>query len=168
MNIPNELYALLQFAHVLGGVVWLGFSLYNYLVATRVDIAMPAASLHYQLGVAKHTRFGQIMGVAAAITTIVGLLLWGFGAHRGLSSAALAILGTGTLTGLLAFGHGFFVGKRNDAFAKALISAESNGQIAPAKQPELTSMMNKLSRMANVGVGLMVFTLLAMSIYDRF
>lgn len=168
MEVPPFVYAIFRVLHIFGGVVWLGFGLYYYFIVSRINTAMPAAAIHYQLGVAKHTRFGQIMGAASLVTTVAGLLLWGFGAHKMLTTAGMAILGFGTLTGLGAFGHGFGIGKRNDQLAKDLIAAEANGQIAADKQGPLLEAMARLSRNVNVSVGLMAITLLCMSTYSQF
>lgn len=161
--------ALLRFAHIAGAIVWVGFGLYTYLILSRVGENMPAAAINYQLGVAKHSKFGQIMGMAALTTTIAGLALWGvdrpFATQTNL---ALIILSIGSLAGLAAMGHGFGVGKRTDALAKALLAAEENGAVAPSKFAEIGAMIGKLSRSANVSLGLMGVALLCMSTYSSF
>ncbi len=161
--------ALFRVIHILGAIVWVGFGLYNYFITTRIDASMPTLGINYQLGIAKHTKFGQIMAVAVVATTLAGLALWGVASpHKTLTTTALAILGIGSLAGLAAFGHGISIGNKSDALAKAVLSAESNGQVAADKQSEIGAMIAKLSRSANVGLGMMAVALLCMSIYSQF
>lgn len=161
--------AIFRLAHIVGAIVWVGFGLYNYLVTSRVAVNMPAANIHYQLGVAKYSKFGQIMGIAAIVTTVAGLALWGVAApHKTLSTVGLIILSIGSLAGLGAFGHGFGIGKRNDALAKTLIAAEQNSAVNPAKHAEIGEMIAKINRSANVSLGMMAVALLCMSTYSTF
>jgi uncharacterized membrane protein len=161
--------ALFRIAHILGAIVWMGFGLYNYLVTSRINANMSVTAVNYQLGVAKYTKFGQVMGLAAVITTVAGLALWGVASpHKFLSGLQLAILGIGSLAGLGAFGHGFGLGKRTDALAKALLAAEENGQIPATQHASIESMMAALNKSANISLGMMAVALLCMSTYSTF
>lgn len=163
------LEAILRLAHILGAIIWMGFGLYNYLVTTRVEANMPVANINYHLGVAKYSKFGQLMGIAALVTTVAGLALWGvarpFSIYFGLS---MFILSVGSLAGLAAFGHGFAIGKKSDALDKALIAAEQNGVVNPSKHAELGDMIAKLNRSANISLAMMGVALLCMSTYSAF
>lgn len=167
MTVPPIVTAILQLAHVFGGVIWIGFALYQFLVVSRVNVGMQAAAVNYQLGIAKYTSFGQIMAAASIVTTIAGLALWGTGAHRQ-SEIGLAILSLGSLTGLAAFGHGFGIDKRYKEFVAAVKGAEVNGQVDPAKYSILTPLMQRLDRTANISMALLVVTLICMTTYDVF
>lgn len=167
MTVPPIVTAILQLAHVFGGVIWIGFALYQFLVVSRVNVGMQAAAINYQLGLAKYTRFGQIMGIASLVTTVAGLALWGTGAHRQ-SEIGLAILSLGSLTGLAAFGHGFGINKRYNEFMAAIRSAEFDGQVDPAQYNFITPLMQRLDRTANISLALLVVTLICMTTYDVF
>jgi len=172
MNLPPEIYIPLmlvfRLAHIFGAVIWLGFALYGYFVTSRIDQSMSATSINYQLGIAKHTQFGQLMSISAITTTLAGILLWGINGAKYGTGLGVIILGIGTLVGLVAFGHSFGVGKRNDALAKALLAAEKNGAVDPSKHADIGAMIAKLSRMSNISMGLMVVTLVCMVSYSQF
>ncbi len=172
MNLPPEIYIplmlIFRLAHIFGAVIWLGFALYNYFVVSRVDANMSATAINYQLGVAKYTKFGVIMSSAAITTSLAGILLWGINGAKYGTGLGVIILGIGTLFGLAAFGHGFGIGKRYDATAKALLAAEKNGVVDPSKHADIGAMIAKLTRSGNISMGLMVVTLVCMVSYSQF
>ena len=172
MNLAPEIYTplmvIFRLAHIFGAMIWFGFGLYNYFVVSRVDTNMSATAINYQLGVAKYTKFGEIMGAAAGSTALAGLLLWAINGSKYGTGAGVIILGIGSLFGLAAVGHGMGIGKRNGELSTAILAAENDGVVNPESYSVINAMIAKLNRSSNVSLGLMAVAFVCMVSYSQF
>lgn len=151
--------------HIILGVIWVGFGVLAAWVLAPLARQYGEAGRVVLRGFFAHSRFNQIMPVAAIGTTVAGLYLWARRANgmdlQGFSDTGDIVMAVGALFGLLAFGHGIGIGRMSGKYA--VLSREVNDGQRAADDEEYTSMEARYGRNANISAILSAIALIAMS-----
>lgn len=145
----------LRLLHIVAGLIWVGAAL---LLSFYIEPAAGADGGRFLRALYSKTSFPRLIPLAAFVTTLAGLLLYGLlSYHEAMSSAMGLILTAGALIGLLAFAHGYFsVWRRAGEYARLAASA------AAANEP-LAAMEGAMRRNGRVSVWLALASLILMA-----
>lgn len=160
------LVVILRLAHILFGVIWVGFGILAAWVMMPVAKRMGEDGLIMLRTFFGHSMFNRIMPVAAIITTVAGLILWPLRTQSGIdflgfTSTGDIVMVIGSVFGLLAFGHGITTGRYAGAFAEA---AKAYAQEASdANRKAVDEAMRKISMNGNISAILTLIAVIGMS-----
>lgn len=163
----NTLITVLRLAHILLGVVWVGFG------AVSAWVLHPAAERLGSRGddmlrtFYAYSNFNKVMPVAAGGTTLAGVVLWALQANSLFDLANFAGLGDivmviGAVFGLLAFGHGASAtGRFSGMYAQAAVAYDDNP--TPETEQALKDGRAKLFTHSNISAWLALVAVVCMS-----
>lgn len=165
MDFLNSLFPLLRLTHILFGIVWVGFGAFTAFVLH------PAAERAGESGQEMLRTFyayslnNAIMPIAAVVTTVVGLLMWGIRADgmnlAGYTTTGSIVMAIGVVFGLLAFGHGAGATARySNAFADAAKAYQGASEVT---MDTLNEAQKKLYLHANISAVLAIVSTVCMA-----
>lgn len=164
-NLLNILRIVLRLIHIASAVAWVGIGL------TLATFILPAGNttgtwhFPFERALLNRTRLPSTFPVVALLTTAAGLLLYATGSHNVFTTTGNIVLGIGALFGLLAFGHGFGVGRYTSAYSKALAATGIEDEPVAANQLEnLRQLRAKLYTNSRISLGLTIVALLGMGL----
>ncbi len=144
LSVSPLVLTLLRLAHIVAGVFWFGLGASLALFIAPALLTAGESGQRFMGRVLNTTPVGSVVGIAAIVTTVAGLILYIPGIGSSYSSLGNAILGTGALAGLLAFGHGVSATRTSTAaYGAALEQHARDGQPIPA---EGTTLLDTLAR----------------------
>jgi uncharacterized membrane protein len=165
----DAILLVLRVLHILAGVFWAGAA---FMMAGFVQPAVQAAGPEggkFMQALVQRSRFSVVMAVAAFVTVLCGILLFGpvSGGSPGswLSSGRGASIGIGSLAGLAAFVVGFAIQSRASMRMAALgkeIQA-AGGKPTPGQAAAMQSAQATISRGGQIGAVLLVICVLGMA-----
>jgi uncharacterized membrane protein len=117
--------------HIFAAIIWVGGGLLISLVLNRIMAnAGPQVGGSVVRAIYLHSPFLKVVPVVAITTTLTGLYLYGRRVEGTLvmsgDTTQQAVLGIGALFGLLAFGHGIFMGRLGNKYAEIAKEAGDN------------------------------------------
>ena len=149
---------VLRLLHIVAGLIWVGAAI---VMSCYIEPALERAGasgnplLRALYG---QSRFPQLIPLAALITTVAGLLLYGLMSyHEALSSSMGLVLTLGALFGLLAFGHGAFTVWRSAGRYAAMVTTDE------ADEATLSQLQAKMRRNGRISMWLALVSLLLMA-----
>lgn len=163
MNNPIIL-TVLRLSHIFFGMIWVGFGAVGAWVVHPVAEKMSEKGDSLLRVFYGYSNYNKIFPIAAIVTTLAGLILWGVRADgallTGFTSNGSIVMGFGAIIGLLAFGHGAgATGRFSALYAKAAREYEETGDNADA----LAEARAKLFTHANISAILTVIATVCMA-----
>ena len=159
------LLVILRLTHIISGIAWVGFSAVAAWVVHPVAETMDEKGNSLLRIFYGYSRYNKIFPIAAIITTLVGLILWGMQADgmnlAGFTTTGSMVMGVGVLFGILAFGHGAgATGRFSGKYAKLARAVEEGDE---SKSQELAETRKKLFLHSNIRAFLTVIATVAMA-----
>lgn len=155
---------ILRLVHIFAGIFWVGSGLFMALVIVPAMRNMGGGQL--MQGILRYSNYHIIIGVAAILTTVAGLLMYAqLAATLGsgwMSSRQGIVLSIGAVAGLLAFGHGMVVLGKLTRQMRA-VAMEINGPPTEAQRNILLPLQARMSRNANIMLVLMIISVAGMA-----
>ena len=150
---------VLRLLHIAAGLVWVGAAV---AVSMMVEPAVERSGVNRRrfLGVFYSAAgFSKLIPLAAVITTVAGLLLYGLlSYHNILNSGMGLVLTAGALFGVLAFAHGLFAVWRSAWKYAELVETAGDEQANI-----LQTLEDKLRRNGRISMWLAVVSLVLMA-----
>lgn len=159
------LLVILRLIHIISGIAWVGFSAVGAWVVHPVAAQMGEKGNSLLRIFYGYSRYNKIFPIAAILTTLVGLILWGMRADgmdlQGFTRTGSIVMSIGVLFGILAFGHGAgATGRFSGNYAKLARAVEEGDD---SKAQELAETRTKLFLHANISAILTVIATVAMA-----
>ena len=164
----NTVMIILRIIHILSGVFWVGFAFFNIVFLQPTIKATGAEGQKTFQYLMRQTRLMTTVYIAATLTTLTGILQYGYVSH--LQSAFLAsgwgmVLTVGSVSGIIAWFLAIFsirslfnrighVGQEIQA---------SNGAPAPELVSKMAGLVSKLGHVGNVALVFMVISTIGMA-----
>ena len=166
---PN-ISSLLRALHILAGIIWVGFGLFQTFYLLPAINTTDAAGLRVMSKMGKLPGFAIIMPAAALIATLAGLALYGIGSwHEFLNTLGGVFLTIGVIAGVLMFGHGFGLGAVTNKFMKAVSAWQGAGEAeSGAEYQAVRDLGARLQSNARISAILGIITVLGMVLGPRF
>jgi uncharacterized membrane protein len=162
----NLAITLLRIIHIMAVFSWAAMGLFVTFYV------MPAAAhagdngLRFLKMLYNRTSYNMVIGIAALLTTLAGVLLYLTNdPYNKFSQTGQIVLGIGSVAGLLSFGHGLTANRKiSEAYGKALAINIPDGDqpISEAARPELAQLAKKLVVNGRIGSVLMIIALVGM------
>lgn len=150
--------SILRLSHIAAGLIWVGAAIMMSFFVEPAAERSGADGARFLRALYGKTKYARMIPLAAIITTLAGLLLYGMMSYHETMNSALGISITlGALFGLLAFGHGFFALWRRAGQYGAL------AQSGAADEATLQALEDKLRRNGRVSMWLAVVSLVLMA-----
>ncbi len=160
---------VLRVLHILAGVFWAGAALMTAGFVTPTVQALGPEGGKFMQGLLQRTRFSLVMGLAAIVATLCGLILF-WNVSAGLQVSWLATgrgvsLIIGSLAGVVALVEGFAITNRGamrlEALGKAIQAA--GGPPSPAQMAEMRELQERLARGGEIGAVLLAVSVVCMA-----
>jgi len=154
---------LLRLLHIVAGLIWVGAAMVMSLYIEPALEKSEDSGTRFLRALYSMSGFSKLIPLAAIITTLAGLLLYGvLSYHNTLNSSMGIVLTAGAVFGLLAFAHGLFAVWRNSG--KYAEQVKAAGDTPPAAQREtLQTLAGKLRRNGRVSMWLALVSLVLMA-----
>ncbi len=165
----NILMIVLRLVHIFGGVYWVGTQFFQLSVLTpAVALSGPEGKKFMQALVAK-TKFSAYMGIAATLTMLSGLVLYGiiYGFRLSVFQSPSGLtLTLGAIFGLASWAHGFFsIRVKTERVSKIAAEIESAGKPpSPAQMQAIQDLSQKIEKAGQISAVLSAVSLLGMAI----
>lgn len=159
------LVIVLRLLHIISGIIWVGFSVVGAWVVHPVAEKMGEKGNSLLRVFYGYSNYNKIFPIAAILTTLVGIILWGMRADgmqlQGFTDTGSMVMGVGVIFGILAFGHGAgATGRFSGNYAKLARAIEDGDD---SKADELAETRKKLFTHANISAILTIIAAVAMS-----
>ncbi|MEM9955657.1 MAG: hypothetical protein AAF846_28915 [Chloroflexota bacterium] len=130
LNTP--VYPILRITHIMFGIAWVGFATIGTLVVHPLAEKLGDKGDMILRNFYGYSTYNKIFPIAAIITTLAGLIMWGISADGidliNFNTTGDYVMATGVVFGLLAFGHGAgATGRFSALYAKEARAYEENG-----------------------------------------
>ena len=154
---------VLRLLHIVAGLIWVGAAIViTMFIEPALEKSGPS-SARFLRALYSMAGFSKLIPIAAIITTVAGLLLYGMlSYHNTLNSSMGLVLTAGALFGLLAFAHGLFAVWRS-AWKYAELVKEAGDEPTGAQQKARQKLEGKLRRNGRVSMWLAVVSLVLMA-----
>ncbi|GAB5490481.1 MAG: hypothetical protein Phog2KO_06960 [Phototrophicaceae bacterium] len=160
------LLTVLRLSHIIFGIVWVGLSIVGAWVVNPVADKMGEKGDSLLRIFYGYSSYNKIFPVAAIVTTLAGIALWGLRADGaqllGFTVVGSGVMGVGAIFGILAFGHGAAATGRFAAAYAKLARAIEEGD-AGKVQEEMMTTRKKLFTHVNVSAILSIIAAVAMA-----
>ena len=155
---------ILRNIHIFAGIFWVGSGLFMALVIVPAMRNMGGGQL--MQGILRYSNYHIIIGVAAILTTLAGILMYiQLTATQGsgwMSTRSGIVLSIGALAGILAFGHGMVVLGKLTRQMRAL-ALQIDGPPSEQQRAELMPLQAKMATNANIMLVLMIIAVIGMA-----
>jgi uncharacterized membrane protein len=164
----QALTILLRLVHILGGLFWVGAMVLLAAFLLPTARAMGADGGRFMRYLMEHRRLPVYLGLAALLTVLSGLVMYGrmaaatHGAWAG-SRPGIAY-GLGALAALLAAAVGGAIGSSAGRRMLAVGEAIGSGRPTPEQQAELGRLQNRMALGARIAATLLVLAAAAMAV----
>ncbi|MEO1164120.1 MAG: hypothetical protein AAFV98_10080 [Chloroflexota bacterium] len=164
--LQPAIYTTLRLAHIVFGLVWVGFGIVAAFVIHPLSQNTGESGNKVLRIFYGYSAYNKIFPIAAIITTLAGIILWGALAEGagllGYSDTGNLAMATGAVAGLLAFGHGAgATGRFSAQFAKLARTVEEGE--AEAGNAEITEARSKLFLHGNISAILTIIAVVLMA-----
>lgn len=166
---PN-ITALLRALHIVAGIIWVGFVLFQTFYLMPAINNTDTAGLRVMSKMGKLPGFAIALPAAALIATLAGLALYGMGSwHQFLNTLGGVFLTIGAIAGLMMFGHGFGLSAVTNKFLKAVGSWQQAGEPDSGNEyNQVRELGARLQRNARISTIMGIITVLGMVLGPRF
>ncbi|MCY4072485.1 MAG: hypothetical protein OXG60_14425 [Chloroflexi bacterium] len=150
--------SVLRLSHIVAGLIWVGAAIMMSFYVEPASERSGGDGARFLRTLYGKTNYSRMIPVAAIITTLAGLLLYGMMSyHETMNSAMGMSITLGALFGLLAFGHGFFALWRSAGRYSDLVKSGDGDEAT------LRALEDKLRRNGRVSMWLAVVSLVLMA-----
>ncbi|MDE2821398.1 MAG: hypothetical protein OXI40_16830 [Chloroflexota bacterium] len=150
--------SVLRLLHIVAGMIWVGAAIMMSFYVEPASERSGGAGARFLRDLYGKSNYARMIPVAAIITTLAGLLLYGMMSyHETMNSAMGMSITLGALFGLLAFGHGFFALWRSAGQYSDLAKSGDGDEAA------LQALEDKLRRNGRIGMWLALVSLVLMA-----
>ena len=150
--------SVLRLLHIVAGLIWVGAAVMMSFYVEPASQRSGGDGARFLRNLYGKTNYSRMIPVAAIITTLAGLLLYGMMSyHETMNSAMGMSITLGALFGLLAFGHGFFALWRSAGQYSDLVKS------GDADEAALQTLEDKLRRNGRVSMWLALVSLVLMA-----
>lgn len=149
---------VLRLLHIVAGLIWVGAAI---VMSCYIEPALERAGAGgspFLRALYGDASFPRLIPLAALVTTVAGLLLYGLMSyHEAMSSSMGMVLSLGALFGLLAIGHGYFAVWRGAGRFATMAASDTPDDAA------LAQLQDKLRRNGRISMWLAVVSLVLMA-----
>jgi len=150
--------SVLRLLHIVAGMIWVGAAIMMSFYVEPASERSGRDGARFLRDLYGKSNYARMIPVAAIITTLAGLLLYGMMSyHETMNSAMGMSITLGALFGLLAFGHGFFALWRSAGQYSDLAKSGAGDEAA------LQALEDKLRRNGRIGMWLALVSLVLMA-----
>lgn len=150
--------SVLRLSHIVAGVIWVGAAVMMSFYVEPASQRSGGDGARFLRNLYGKSNYSRMIPLAAIITTLAGLLLYGMMSyHETMNSAMGMSITLGALFGLLAFGHGFFALWRSAGQYSDLV------QSGAADEATLQALEDKLRRNGRISMWLALVSLVLMA-----
>ncbi len=150
--------SVLRLLHIVAGVIWVGAAVMMSFYVEPASQRTGGDGARFLRDLYGKSNYSRMIPLAAIITTLAGLLLYGMMSyHETMNSAMGMSITLGALFGLLAFGHGFFALWRSAGQYGDLVKS------GDGDEGTLQALEDKLRRNGRVSMWLAVVSLVLMA-----
>jgi len=156
---------LLRILHIVGGVFWVGGTLFVTFFVSPAIGATGEAGQKFIGHLMNNLKLSNRMSAAAGTTVLAGLILYGLDARAGASwtRSSFAIgLGIGALFAIIGMIFGILLGRSNKIMAQ--LGAQMQGKPSPAQRTEMQSIQKQQATYARVSAISLILATIFMSI----
>lgn len=158
---------IVRLIHIFAGIIWVGVGFSATLILGSIVRSLgPQKASSIVRAWYLNSPFLKVVPAAAITTTLTGLYLYGRvydGAqHVRLSETGSMVLSVGALFGLLAFGHGMYVGRLGSKYAA--IAREAGDSPTPEQIGAMAAIGQKVAKNGPIISGLMFIAVIGMSL----
>ncbi|MCY4020735.1 MAG: hypothetical protein OXG39_15085 [Chloroflexi bacterium] len=150
--------SVLRLLHIVAGLIWVGTAILMSFYVEPASQRSGGDGARFLAALYGKTNYSRMIPVAAIITTLAGLLLYGMMSyHETMHSAMGMTITLGALFGLLAFGHGFLALWRSAGQYADLVTS------GDADEGTLLALEDKLRRNGRISMWLALVSLVLMA-----
>lgn len=150
--------SVLRLLHIVAGLIWVGAAIMMSFYIEPASERSGGDGARFLRAFYVNTNYSRMIPVAAVITTLAGLLLYGMMSyHETMNSAMGMSITLGALFGLLAFGHGYFALWRSAGQYGDLVKSGAGNEAT------LQALEEKLRRNGRISMWLAVVSLILMA-----
>ncbi len=150
--------SVLRLLHIVAGLIWVGAAVMMSFYVEPASQQSGGDGARFLRNLYGKTNYSRMIPLAAIITTLAGLLLYGMMSYHETMNSAMGISITlGALFGLLAFGHGFSALWRSAGQYGDLVKS------GDADEAALQALEDKLRRNGRISMWLALVSLVLMA-----
>ena len=150
--------SVLRLLHIVAGLIWVGAAIMMSFFVEPAAQRSGGDGVRFLRAFYGKTNYSRMIPLAAVITTLAGVLLYGMMSyHETMNSAMGMTITLGALFGLLAFGHGFFALWRSTGHYGDLVKS------GEADEGSLQALEDKLRRNGRISMWLALVSLVLMA-----
>lgn len=150
--------------HIFAAIIWVGGGLLTSLLLNRIMAnGGPQIGGAVVRAIYLHSPFLKVVPVVAITTTITGLYMYGRRESGTLvmgDTTQQIVLGIGALFGLMAFGHGLFLGRLGSKYAA--IAREAGENPSQEQIGQMAALGQRIGKNGPIISGLMIIAVLGM------